>query len=267
VYTAGLLVSGGLASLATISALWLATEYIFRRKVPKKVERVPTEVDIVLQENKDVLPLSSACPKDKDAVEVEKEEKALQEPETVELEAEDAAAAVPFEISPGDECEFIPLYSEEEDRRIAREMAPPSRLMTLDSENPGGQLTAYLDSLYTQEETSSESEEDHSTGVGSRSLYKDDIGKYVTEKDLCPQDDPRESPSRRGSVMSRVKKARQRVLRHHVEKGMTSEDHLKEQMYTNQMLSRVYTMMRENKETFGEMSFDDIKDQMSMYKA
>ena len=47
---------------------------------------------------------------------MEKEEKALQEPETVELEAEDAAAAVPFEISPGDECEFIPLYSEEEDR-------------------------------------------------------------------------------------------------------------------------------------------------------
>ena len=26
------------------------------------------------------------------------------------------------------------------------------------------------------------SEEDNSTGVGSRSLYKDDIGKYVTEK-------------------------------------------------------------------------------------
>ena len=32
------------------------------------------------------------------------------------VEAEDAPAAVPFEISPGDECEFIPLYSEEEDR-------------------------------------------------------------------------------------------------------------------------------------------------------
>ena len=39
--------------------------------------------------------------------------------EDAAVEAEDAPAAVPFEISPGDECEFIPLYSEEEDRYCA----------------------------------------------------------------------------------------------------------------------------------------------------
>ena len=32
-------------------------------------------------------------------------------------------------------------------------------------------------------------------------------------------------------------------------------------------LSRVYTIMRENEEAFGNTSFEDVKDQMNLYKA
>ena len=67
--------------------------------------------------------------------------------------------------------------------------------------------------------------------------------------------------------MSRVKKARQRAIRNAVERDMTAEDRLREQMAANQMLARVYTIMRENKEVFGDTSFEDVKSQMDMYKA
>ena len=101
----------------------------------------------------------------------------------------------------------------------------------------------------------------------AKDFTTEDLSKYVTAKDLHVLDDPRESPSRRGSVMSRVKKARQRAIRNAVEKEMTSEDRLREQMAANQMLARVYTVMRENKEVFGDTSFDDVKSQMDLYKA
>ena len=42
-----------------------------------------------------------------------------------------------FEISATDECEFIPLVSEEEDRRVGEEIAPKTRYMQLDQQNPG----------------------------------------------------------------------------------------------------------------------------------
>ena len=47
-----------------------------------------------------------------------------------------------FEISATDECEFIPLLSEEEDRRVGEEIAPKTRYMQLDQQNPG---VRYLD--------------------------------------------------------------------------------------------------------------------------
>ena len=42
-----------------------------------------------------------------------------------------------FEISATDECQFVPLVSEEEDRRIAEQLAPKTKYMELDSNNPG----------------------------------------------------------------------------------------------------------------------------------
>jgi len=64
-----------------------------------------------------------------------------------------------------------------------------------------------------------------------------------------------------------VKKARQRALRNAVEKDMTADERMRETMAASQALSRVYTVMRENKELFGETSFEDVKAQMDLYKA
>ena len=70
-------------------------------------------------------------------------------------------------------------------------------------------LNMYLDVLHgAASDTEDEAEVDT-----AREFRHEDLGQYVTEKDLHALDDPRESPSRRGSVMTRVKKARQRALR------------------------------------------------------
>jgi len=163
-----------------------------------------------------------------------------------------------FEISATDECEFIPLVSEEEDKRTAAEIAPKTKFMELDRSNPGAHLNMYLDCLHGGDEEDIDMVTD---------FRREDLSQYVSEKDLYVLDDPRESPSRRGTVISRVKKARQRALRNAVEKDMNSEDRLKEQMAANQMLSKVYGMMKENPEMFGETSFDNVRSQMDLYKA
>jgi hypothetical protein len=176
-----------------------------------------------------------------------------------------------FEISPTDECEFVPLVSHEEDRRIAEELAPKTKYIPLDPDNPGAHLNVYLNTLRGENPESEGSE--NNTDSDDQILEKasnfetQDISQYVSSKDLHVLDDPRESPSRRGNIISRVKKARQRAIRNLVEKDMTADDHLKESMAANQMLSRVYTMMRENKELFGNTSFEDVKSQMDLYKA
>jgi len=162
-----------------------------------------------------------------------------------------------FEISPDDECEFVPLLSPEEDARVAAEMAPKSQYIPLDPDNPMMQVQNYL-RRRRGENIEGESGDD---------FIGEDIGKYLKPGDLNILEDPRESPSRKGSVMSRVKKARQRALRNAVERDMTADDRLKETMAANQQLARVYSMMRENKELFGEPSFDDVKSQMDLYKA
>ena len=136
-----------------------------------------------------------------------------------------------FEIGAGDECEFVPLVSEEEDRRIAAEIAPKSRYIPLDPDHPTAHLKTYLDLMNDDEE---EGQED----LSDLRDFREDLGQYVTAKDLHVLDDPRESPSRRGSVISRVKKARQRAIRNAVEKNMNADERLKEKMVTNQTLAR-----------------------------
>merc|ERR1719481_807276 len=143
-----------------------------------------------------------------------------------------------FEISPTDECEFVPLISHEEDRRIAAEMAPKTRYIPLDPDNPSAQVNAYRDSLRGDYK-----EEVVEDCLHENTFVKDDIGKYINIKDLQALPDPRESPSRQRSIMSRVKKARQRAIQNSIEKDMTADDHLKERMAANQMLSRWFVQL------------------------
>ena len=131
---------------------------------------------------------------------------------SVEKEEDDVNLRTSFEISATDECEFIPLVSEEEDRRIAAEIAPKTRFMELDPSNPGAHLNMYLDCLHQGNEQ--EDSDDQSDLDMVKDFRREDLGQYVSEKDLHVLDDPRESPSRRGTVISRVKKARQRALRY-----------------------------------------------------
>lgn len=179
-----------------------------------------------------------------------------------------------FEISPTDECEFVPLVSHEEDRRTAAELAPKTKYIPLDPNNPSAQVNAYLNKLRGDENTTEEESGDSDDNSEDELLEKAsnfgsvDLSQYISQKDLHVLDDPRESPSRRGNLISRVKKAKQRAIQNAVEKEMTADDHFKEQMAANQMLSRVFTMMRENKQLFGDKtSFDDVKSQMDLYKA
>jgi len=176
----------------------------------------------------------------------------------------DIVALNSFDISATDEVEFVPLVSEEEDRRIGAEIAPKSKYMELDHENPSAHLSMYLDMSRGHGDGDSDDDDDFEI----QDLKREDIGQYVTDKDLHVLDDPRESPSRRGSVMARVKKARQRAIRNAVEKNMTADDRMKETMATNQMLAKVYSLMRENQEMFGDTSFDEVKSlHLDLYKA
>ena len=193
-----------------------------------------------------------------------------QKGETANEDMEDVSSdPCVFDISPLDECEFVPLVSPEEDARIAAELAPKTQYIPLDEDNPAAHINAYLDMVHDDDDDY----EDADHAVDSEVLKKaknfttDDVSKYISPKDLNILDDPRESPSRRGTVMSRVKKARQRAIRNAVERNMTADDRMKEQMAANQMLAKVYTIMRENKEVFGDTSFNDVKNQMEMYKA
>jgi len=167
-----------------------------------------------------------------------------------EEKTNDQMAKNNFEISPDDECEFVPNNAEEDAARVPA----TSKYIPLDPDRPGQQVLEHLAELRGEEAMLGE-------------FPKEDLAKYLSPADLHVLEDPRESPSRKGSLISRVKKARQRALRNAVEKDMTADERMRETMAASQALSRVYTVMRENKELFGETSFEDVKAQMDLYKA
>jgi len=67
------------------------------------------------------------------------------------------------------------------------------------------------------------------------------------------------------SLLGRVKAARQRAIREAVERDMTEEERLQEQLAASQTLSKVFSIMKDNSEVFGETSFEDVKAQMELY--
>lgn len=179
----------------------------------------------------------------------------LEEEEAVlehDQEEETVCSNGSFEISPGDECEFVALSPEED----AARRPPPSQYIPLDPASPGRQVREFLARRRGEE-----------PGEEGGEWQGEDLGRYLGPGDIGVRADPRESPSRQGSLISRVKKARQRSLRTAVERDMTADDRLKESMMVTQQMARVYTMMRENKEMFGNTSFEDVTAQMDLYKA
>ena len=99
----------------------------------------------------------------------------------------------------------------------------------------------------------------------SDSVNCDVLGKEYITDDLSDVNFD-DLPEGRGNLMSRVKKARQKAIRDAVEKEMTEDERLREQRAASDMLARVYSVMKENEEVFGNTSFDDVKSQMDLYK-
>ena len=99
-----------------------------------------------------------------------------------------------FEISPEDECEFVPLSAEEDAGRRVEDRP----YIPLDPDHPGQQIMDHLAQL---------------RGEDGEGWEQEDLAKYLSPRELTVLEDPRESPSRKGSLISRVKKARQRALR------------------------------------------------------
>ena len=85
------------------------------------------------------------------------------------------------------------------------EIAPKTHYIALDKENPTAHINAYLDMVHVEDDD--EDSVDEETLSKAKDFTTEDISQYISPKDLHVLDDPRESPSRRGTVMSRVKKA------------------------------------------------------------
>merc|ERR1719147_110243 len=83
---------------------------------------------------------------------------------------------------------------------------------------------------------------------------------------VSPCEHVEKSSNRAESMMSTVKKARQKAIRDAVERDMTEEERDRENKAANEMLAKVYSVMKENEEVFGTTSFDDVKSQMELYK-
>lgn len=52
---------------------------------------------------------------------------------------------------------------------------------------------------------------------------------------------------------------------HHLEKMMTKEELEEEQRVQHEQLTAIFQLLKENKETFGEVSEGDIEEQLRLY--
>jgi len=175
-----------------------------------------------------------------------------------------------FEITADDEVTFTPFVSEEEDKAYCEKFLN-TNYVPLDQAQPGVQVNAFLDRTNGDIIKNSDDDDDESDIEpteeeleAAKKFLPEDYRQYLTPKELTVLDDPRESPSRRGTIIERVKKARMRYIRKQLEKGMNSEDHVKEKMAETQCIARVWQIMKDDP-CFGGMTLDDIKRQMSMY--
>lgn len=190
------------------------------------------------------------------------------EPETYELNGH---TYTKFEICADDECTFTPFTSVEEDKAYCAQFQN-TKYVPLDKDQPDLQVNAFVDRINGQivkknsddDEEESDIEATEEELEAARKFVPEDYRQYLTEKEMTVLDDPRESPSRRGTIIERVKKARKRYIRKQLEKGMNAEDHVKEKMAETQCIARVWQIMKDDP-AFEGMTLDDVKKQFAMY--
>jgi len=101
-------------------------------------------------------------------------------------------------------------------------------------------------------------------GIGYLSK-EDSVSTEPVKKNDQDKDDTEKSP-RRESMISAVKKAKHKALKDAMEKNMTDEEREREQRAASEMLAKVYSVMQDNEEILGSMSYDDVKlQQMELY--
>ncbi|XP_006791043.1 uncharacterized protein LOC102776975 isoform X1 [Neolamprologus brichardi] len=115
-----------------------------------------------------------------------------------------------------------------------------------------------------------ESSSDASSGTGRRSL----IGLSDTQLLKCAFSYPQtEGASERAGMNEKVESNANNSLKyvpgkarsHHMEKMMTKEELEEEQRVQHEQLTAIFQLLKENKETFGEVSEGDIEEQLRLY--
>uniref|UniRef100_A0A3P9B685 Uncharacterized LOC101482152 n=1 Tax=Maylandia zebra TaxID=106582 RepID=A0A3P9B685_9CICH len=115
-----------------------------------------------------------------------------------------------------------------------------------------------------------ESSSNASSGTGRRSL----IGLSDTELLKCAFSYPQtEGASERAGMNEKVESNANNSLKyvpgkarsHHLEKMMTKEELEEEQRVQHEQLTAIFQLLKENKETFGEVSEGDIEEQLRLY--
>lgn len=115
-----------------------------------------------------------------------------------------------------------------------------------------------------------ESSSGASSGTGRRSL----IGLSDTELLKCAFSYPQtEGASERVGMNEKVESNANNSLKyvpgkarsHHLEKMMTKEELEEEQRVQHEQLTAIFQLLKENKETFGEVSEGDIEEQLRLY--
>lgn len=115
-----------------------------------------------------------------------------------------------------------------------------------------------------------ESSSDASSGTGRRSL----IGLSDTELLKCAFSYPQtEGASERAGMNEKVESNANNSLKyvpgkarsHHLEKMMTKEELEEEQRVQHEQLAAIFQLLKENKETFGEVSEGDMEEQLRLY--
>ncbi|XP_006791042.1 uncharacterized protein LOC102776975 isoform X2 [Neolamprologus brichardi] len=116
-----------------------------------------------------------------------------------------------------------------------------------------------------------ESSSDASSGTGRRSL----IGLSDTQLLKCAFSYPQTegASERAGMNAEKVESNANNSLKyvpgkarsHHMEKMMTKEELEEEQRVQHEQLTAIFQLLKENKETFGEVSEGDIEEQLRLY--
>lgn len=86
--------------------------------------------------------------------------------------------------------------------------------------------------------------------------------KYSDDFSDIEEDGP--SNPGRGNMIRRIKIARQRAINKKIEETLTEAELVKEKMVEAQQLAKIYSLLSEGD---SNLTIDDIKGQMSMYKA